>query len=199
MNIKKIVILSTILLSTYSWAAFKANNWSDDMNDVKIYEQYTSSNGSSIGFRCDIKKGKKKDFMMTFDSRDNVATPSNSKIKIKMRVDSGEVFHLKGRTYSNSYKSGMMQDIPEKLLKSIKQGNKLLVNIYVYDRLELNQNFSLSGSSKALSMTADKCDFMVSSNPELEQSITKLESQRDVEIQKITQKYAAKIKKLKSS
>ena len=115
-----------------------------------------------------------------------------------MRVDSGEVYSLKGRTYSNSYKSGLIRNIPDGLLKEIKAGNKLLVNIYVYSQLKFNHSFSLNGSTNALKDTAGKCDYLVSSNPKLEKEIKKLEAQRDKEIRNITAKYSREIKALKA-
>ncbi|KJG54234.1 hypothetical protein UA38_22285 [Photobacterium kishitanii] len=116
-----------------------------------------------------------------------------------MRVDDGEVYNLKGKTYSNSYKGGVIRDIPEQLLNNIKNGNKLLVNIYVYNQLKMNQSFSLSGSSKALQLTADKCDLEVKNNPELEQKIKEIERKRDKEIKEITSKYTNEIQALKIS
>ncbi|MCK6263949.1 hypothetical protein KP803_11775 [Vibrio sp. ZSDE26] len=196
----KLVILVTALLASHSVsAAFKSNNWSDEMNDVKVYEQYTSNRGSSIGFRCDVQKGKYKDFMLTFASKENVATPSNGRVAIKMRVDDGEVYNLKGKTFSNSYKSGVIKSFPESLLNSIRSGNKLLVNIHVYNQLKMNQSFSLSGSAKALKETADRCDFVVNSNPDLDRKIKEIERKRDKEIKEITSKYENEIQTLKSS
>ncbi|EGQ9921460.1 TPA: hypothetical protein JG855_004584 [Vibrio parahaemolyticus] len=199
MKTKLVVLVSALLASQSASAAFKSNNWSDEMNDVKVYEQYTSNRGSSIGFRCDVQKGKHKDFMLTFASKENVATPSNGRVEIKMRVDDGEVYNLKGKTYSNSYKSGVIRNIPESLLNSIRSGNKLLVNIHVYNQLKMNQSFSLSGSAKALQQTADRCDFVVKSNPELERKIKEIERKRDKEIKEITSKYAKEIQTLKAS
>ncbi|KJG56383.1 hypothetical protein UA42_22470 [Photobacterium kishitanii] len=194
-----VVLILALLVPQSALAAFKSNNWSDEMNDVKVYEQYTSNHGSSIGFRCDVEKGKNKDLILTFESKESIATPSNDKVEIKMRVDDGEVYNLKGKTYSNSYKGGVIRDIPEQLLNNIKNGNKLLVNIYVYNQLKMNQSFSLSGSSKALQLTADKCDLEVKNNPELEQKIKEIERKRDKEIKEITSKYTNEIQALKIS
>ncbi len=196
---KIITLLSIMAVSSPVFASFKANNWGDEMTNTKVYEQYTTNRGSSIGFRCDIQDGKNKDFMMTFNSRDNVATPSNGKIKIQMKVDSGKVYNLTGKTYNNSYKGGVIYNISEDLLNEVKLGNKLLVKIFVYNQLKLNQSFSLSGSSRALQQTASKCDYLLSSNPEMVIKIRQLEKQRDQEIKKITQKYNAEINKIKDS
>ncbi|MDV7105504.1 hypothetical protein R3X26_13920 [Vibrio sp. TH_r3] len=199
MKAKIVFLISTLLASQSALAAFKSNNWIDEMNDIKVYEQYTSNRGNSIGFRCDVQKGKHKDLMLTFASKKNVATPSNGKVEIEMRVDDGKVYNLRGKTYSNSYKSGVIGNIPESLLNSIRSGNKLLVNIYVYNQLKMKQSFSLSGSAKALQQTADRCDFVVNSNPELELKIKEIQRKRDEEIQEITSKYAKEIQVLKAS
>ena len=199
MKTKLVVLVSVLLASPSALAEFKSNNWTDEMNDIKVYEQYTYNRGSSIGFRCDVQKGKIKDFMLTFASEENVATPSNGSVEIKMRVDDGDVYNLQGRTYSNSYKSGLIRNIPDSLLNSIRSGNKLLVNIYVYNQLKMNQSFSLSGSAIALQQTADRCDFMVKSNPELEQKIKDIERKRDSEIREITSKYSKKIQEIKAA
>lgn len=199
MKIKLVVLVSALLASQSASAVFKSNNWSDEMNDVKVYEQYTSNLGGSIGFRCDVQKGKHKDFMLTFSSKEYVTIPSSDRIEIKVRVDDGEVYNLKGRTYSNSDRSGDIRNIPESLLNAIKSGSNLLVNIYVSNRLKMNQSFSLSGSAKALQQIGDRCDFVVGSNPELEIKIKEIERKRDEEIKEITSKYATEIQTLKAS
>ncbi|PSV37776.1 hypothetical protein [Photobacterium sp. GB-210] len=199
MKKKLVVLILALLVPQSALAEFKSKNWTDEMNDVKVYEQYTSFWGSSIGFRCNVIKGKKKDFLLTFDSKETIATPSNPNIEIKMRVDDGEVYSLKGMTYSNSYNSGVISDIPEQLLNNMKSGNKLLVHIYVYNTQKLDTTFSLSGSSKALQLIADKCDLEVKNNPELEQKIKEIEQKRDKEIKEITNKYAKEIQTLKVS
>jgi hypothetical protein len=199
MKAELVVLVSALLASQSASAAFKPNNWSDEMNDVKTYEQYTSNSGNSIGFRCDVKNGKHKDFMLTFASNKNIATPNNDRVEIKMRVDDGEVYNLRGTTFSNSYKSGLIRNIPESLLNNIRIGNKMLVHIHVYNELKMNQSFSLSGSAKALQKTADRCDFVVKNNPEIERKIKEIERKRDKEIKEITSKYATKIQILKDS
>lgn len=199
MKTKLVVLVSALLASQSASAAFQSNNWIDEMNDVKVYEQYTSNLGGSIGFRCNVQKGKYKDFMLTFSSKEYIAIPSSDRIEIKMRVDDGEVYNLKGRTYSNSDKSGDIRNIPESLLNTIKSGNNLLVNIHVSNRLKMNQSFSLSGSATALQQIANRCDLVIESNPELERKIKEIERKRDEEIKEITNKYAKEIQTLKAS
>ncbi|MBL4763970.1 MAG: hypothetical protein JKX67_01610 [Colwellia sp.] len=132
--------------STYSTSNFRGNNWHDAMTDTSTTEQRVYFGADKyLGFRCDVSPTQ-KEFFLTFGSGDAIATPNNSNVKLKIRVDSGKVYEVKGRMYSNSYRSGTIKDFPKELLTEIKSGTRLLVNIYSYKELKERVFFFLTGS-----------------------------------------------------
>lgn len=180
----------------FASADFKSYDWNDDMSDTKTVERYTTSYKDRFGFRCDITP-KNKEFMITFNSDDSIATP-NSAVQVKIRIDKGKVHDLKGRTYNNSYKSGVIKIIPSELLHEIKKGSELLLNIYSYRQLKVQKKFSLAGSSKALNETAGTCGVFSEYSKEIMSKIKALENERDKKISKIQKEYAKKIVKVKT-
>lgn len=197
---KKIKLFSlTLLMSFPLYADFYSNDWSDDMSDTKVIERYTSiykGFDNRFGFRCDISPNE-KDFMLTFNSRNSIATP-NSSVQVKVRVDKGKVYDLEGRLYSNSYKSGTIKDYPDELLDEIKNGEKILINIYSYRELEFQNSFSLKGSLEAVSETAGPCEHLLKLSDSDLNEIKKLEVERDKEILKIKSEYDSKISLIKN-
>lgn len=168
-----IILLSYILPvsahAIFPYARFLTKNWQDKMTDTKIYEQYTRNNSEGrdfdydhFGYRCSIK-GVDKIFLLTFSAYKHIATP-NSDLEIMLRIDGGKVHHIKGRTFNNSYKAGVM--VPNiSLIDDLKTGKILLMNIYVYDELKLGTEFSLNGSSDALESTAGICGELTNNKP----------------------------------
>lgn len=196
--IRKIIITSLILTSFSSFAEFKQNDWSDEMNDITVVERYSYNNsysGSKFGFRCDTKVDE-KDFMLTFKSHDTVATP-NSVVDLKIRVDKGSVHSIKGRMYNNSYDSGLSRDFTDELLSEIRNGDKLLLNIYSHNRLEAKLNFSLKGSAKALHETYGACNDEPQYSSEVMAKIKSLENERDRKISQIKSDYELQIAEVK--
>ena len=115
----KILVILFAISPLSAFAEFKSNDWNDEMSDTKTIERYVRASTDRFGFRCDID-AKGKDFMLTFASDDSIATP-NSTVEIKIRIDKGEVHNLKGKLYSNSYKSGLIRTFQMSCFKRSKR------------------------------------------------------------------------------
>lgn len=198
---KKILTITLLsLISFSSLADFTSYNWKDDMTDTQSIEKYKSGSiysSNKFGFRCDISPNK-KDFMLTFEGKDSIATP-NSSVQIKVRIDKGKVYDLEGRLYSNSYKSGLIRNYPDEFLNEIKTGEEMLVNIYSYNELELRESFSLKGSLKAVDETTGPCEVLTKYSDSVLNKIKKLEIERDKKISEIKTEYKKKISAAKAS
>ncbi len=200
----KTIIIYLLPLSAYfasfvAIAEFKKNEWEDEMNDQKVIELYTNGLSYSynrFGFRCDLGKNGSSDFMLTFYSVNHVSTP-NGKVTLKMRIDDGEPFKLNGRTYTNSYKSGIVRTDDLSLIEKLKSGNQVLIEFYSYNQLKQKGKFSLKGSSAALAETAGLCGLSSNLSGETVKRIKELERERDKKIDALRAEYEAKIKAIK--
>jgi hypothetical protein len=169
---------------------FRDASWDDAMNDTssivqKLYSNpkyYQSSDSKDyLGFRCDISPTNKK-FFLIFGSDETIASPSSSKATLKIRVDSGKVYEVNSRMFSNSYKAGSIHKFPNELIAEIKSGSKLLVNIYVYKTtLKDQQTFDLTGSNSAVSQVQKACG--------ITSKVAKTISHDEKEIQKVMRLY----------
>jgi hypothetical protein len=145
---------------------FRDASWKDAMNDTsstvqKLYSNtkyYQSSDPKDyLGFRCDVSPTG-KDFFLIFGSDESISTPSNSRVTLKIRVDSGGGYEVNAKMFSNSYRSGTIKEFPNELISEIKTGSKLLVNIYSYKtKLVDQQTFHLAGSNAAVSQVQKAC------------------------------------------
>lgn len=189
---KVIITLMLTSLAIPSFAQFQSNSWNDEMSDTKTIERYTKNRSGSFGFRCDLTKGQDPDFMFTFGSDDSLATP-NAFVDVRFRVDKGDIFELKGRTYNNSYRSGVIRSSDKKLLTELQKGNNLLVEIRKYNEVKFKTKFSLSGSAIALKETAGTCGALSTLTAEQHKQIRDLERLRDAEINRIKFEYNTKI------
>lgn len=193
------IALSTLFLCASASAAFSSHNWTDDMTDTKAYSKYTSvkssgyNNYATFGFECRVNEGKQSRRMSIEVSDDNGFATPNADLLVKVRVDKGQIYSLKGHTYSNSYRSAFINDVPDELYTELKSGNKVVVNIYKYDQLKSQNTFSLSGSSKAIDYVSNKCgvergisDEIVLQKKEIndfyDKEIAKLEAERKAKL-----------------
>lgn len=194
------IILLLVFISFHSFAEFKENEWSNDMSDTKVIERYSTGNyiGEKFGFRCDIEKDHEKDFMLTFASKDSIATP-NSSVDVKLRVDQGKVHELNGRLYNNSYKSGIVKNVTNDLLDDLRNGTEVIIHVYSYRKLAFQAKFSLKGSANALNETAGKCGINSQLNNDQVNKIKLLELERDKKIADIQNEYQQLISAVKNS
>jgi hypothetical protein len=65
---------------------------------------------------------------LIFGSDESIATPSSSKVTLKIRVDSGKVYEVKSQMFSNSYKAGSIKKFPKELIAEIKTGSNAAVS-----------------------------------------------------------------------
>jgi hypothetical protein len=195
--VRKLLITLTTLFPLSVLADFKSNDWSNEMLDTKFINRYTTASTTDrFGFRCYIE-AKEKDFMFTFASN-SYATPSST-VEIKIRIDKGKVYNLKGTIYSNSFNSGMIRTFPDELLHEIKKGSELLITIYGYRELEVQRKFSLKGSASAIKDTAGACGVFSDYSEEIMGQVKSLEKERDKKIKQIQTIYAKKISDIKKS
>jgi hypothetical protein len=198
---KKIIIAFALLGATSaSHAAFRSNDWTDEMTDTKIYSQMTHTkigrDYQYVGFECRVKGGKPDDIIIAFDGDDAIATPS-SRVLLQMRVDKGKVYELNGYTYNNSYRGGTAGNVPPSLLDEIKAGNKLHLKIMHGRETEVMATFSLSGSTAALNKMEKNCGVAIGESPEMIAKKKEINSKYDKLIRDLEAKRQAEIQAVK--
>jgi WD40 repeat protein len=204
MIMKKLFISFAILTYSFNaYAGFKSNDWVDEMNDTKVYSKYTRvktsgyKNYQTLGFECRIENGKKTGRMsIEFDGSESIATP-NSSIDFRIRVDKGEVYRLKGRMYSNSYRGGLVKVVPDELYSELKSGSKAFIEIWDSRELEVRQSFSLSGSTKAINYISSKCGLSVGLSDEVLSKRNEINDKYDKMIKDIERKREKELSQIK--
>ena len=201
MKLLPVFVMSLVAFNTN--AAFKTNNWQDEMSDTKIYTKYTSVKSSGynnyqyFGFECRIVDGNSTGrVQLQFDGSEAVGTP-NSDVQISMRVDKGKVYELVGRTYSNSYRGGYIRIVPASLYSELKAGSKLHMKLYNGRRLEVSETFSLAGSTSAINFVSNKCGLVVGESDELVAKKKEINDFYDNEISKLNAERKSKLAALK--
>lgn len=167
---KKLLSASLLALSSvvsaydYNWESYDAV---DDMTDLHQYTAITYADKEDsnrikeyeFGVRCDVV-GKEKMFIFFFSGPDVISTP-NSRMTVKVKIDSNDVLDYKGRMFTNSYQSGFMYPIDadtSKLVSQMRKGNNMKVRIANIRRSNIvNYSVSLSGFSKESATAVKLC------------------------------------------
>lgn len=192
------VMAPMILAACPVHAAFKNAVWTDEMDNTVIHTTKTYTkvgrDNQYIGFECRVKEGKSSsDIRLTFGGDESIATP-NSNVDLRLKVDKGEIYGLKGKTYSNSYRAGVVFDVPNTLFTEIMQGNKLHTEIGNYGRIDVIATFNLSGSTSALKHMMNKCGVVVGESDELVLAKQKINQEYDKKIDAINAEREKKLK-----
>lgn len=204
-------ILLTMLLpitSAFAGDKFEVNDWEDPIDEIKVIHRYKvkedslfyrfihlNSKKNEFGFRCDIYKHDNPEFMLTFSSKQAIYSPHKI-VKMEARVDNGKVYDLKGRLYINSHAGGTIRDYPDEIIDEIRYGKELLIRIYNYNKVVLEEIFPLDGVNEALNDTLIPCQSSYSK--EALQEIKRLKREKDRKIFQLENEYDSKIESLKT-
>ncbi|PSV47299.1 hypothetical protein [Photobacterium indicum] len=196
------ITLVVILFSTAATAATAKWLTTDNTDAITgertvsaFYYQYKLE--KNIGIRCDVNGGD-KDIMLTFDTDSALATP-RSNVEVFIKVDDNAPVKLSGSLYTNSYRSGYVNDSTKnnlsKIFAQMIAGNNAYIKIQNDRRSEVvNFKVNLSGFTSKSKKALSACDF----NPK-SKSMTKDDKDRlvkiDAEIRKLqTEKTTIKAK-----
>lgn len=189
--------LLATLLPFNSLAAFQKSESFDAMYNKNVYQRYTQRGENSLGFRCDSDTYT-RDMYITFGGN-YIASP-NSDVSVRIKIDGGQIYNLKGRTYTSSNNGGAISDYPKELLYEIKQGQTAHLEVYSYDMRKIKTSFNLSGSSNAVNDVSSRCDVTFQADPykNYNEEIMRLQRERDHKIYQLEQEYAKKIAEVRS-
>lgn len=190
--------LCAALISISSHASFQKNEYFDSMYNKSVYERYVTSGGNHLGFRCDSDTYKRTMYL-TFGSQNAIGSP-NQEMKLRIKIDGGNIYDLDGRMYSSSYESGVVENYPKELLYAIKQGRTAHLEVYSYNARKIRASFNLSGSSNAVNDVSSRCDVTFQADPytNYNEEIMRLQQERDHKIYLLEQEYAKKIAEIRS-
>ncbi|NLS13937.1 hypothetical protein HGP28_13665 [Vibrio sp. SM6] len=204
---KKTLVALAILSTSVSFAAdaaFRSNNWTDDMTDTKVFSEYTSvkssghNNYQQFGWECRLRDGSDsaKTIELMYDGDEAIATP-NSITDVQLRVDKGKVYKLKGRNYSNSYRGGLIHNVPSELFSELKSGSKLHVKIGNLGSVDVMETFSLSGSTASLNKMVKNCGLSIGESADVVAAKKAINDKYDVMIADLEKQRAKELKAIK--
>ncbi|MBY8299425.1 hypothetical protein KW538_11020 [Vibrio fluvialis] len=192
-----VIGIVSIGISFGSLASFdKAENF-DAMYNKNVYQRYTQKGQNTFGFRCDSDTYT-RDMYITFGGN-YIASP-NSEVSVRIKIDSGQIYNLKGRTYTSSNDGGAISDYPKEILYEIKQGHTAYLEVYSYDMRRIKTSFNLSGSSNAVNDVSSRCDVTFQADPykNYNEEIMRLQRERDHKVYQLEQEYAKKIAEVRA-
>ncbi|EKO3969476.1 hypothetical protein EF707_09530 [Vibrio fluvialis] len=189
--------LLAALLPLSSLGAFQKSESFDAMYNKNVYQRYTQKGENSLGFRCDSDTYT-RDMYITFGGN-YIASP-NSDVSVRIKIDGGQIYNLKGKIYTSSNNGGAISNFPKELLYSIKQGQTAHLEVYSYDMRKIKTSFNLSGSSNAVNDVSSRCDVTFQADPykNYNEEIMRLQRERDHKIYQLEQEYAKKIAEVRA-
>ncbi|MFA0553462.1 hypothetical protein AB4538_21695 [Vibrio lentus] len=163
---KKIILFVAVILSPLASAKWLSTDKTDEITGERTLSAFSYEYGQDeyIGIRCDVSNDSKK-VMLTFDVDAALGTP-RTEVDLFVKVDDNQPVSLRGRLFTNSYRSGYVRSNDKteldisKLIAQMISGKKAYVKVQNDRRSEvINFNVGLSGFTAKTKKLLSLCSF----------------------------------------